>query len=71
MCQTTTIQLVDRVPLAELRLLKAALPDVQLVQVIHVVDDGAVAEAQALAPEPAHPGSGGLPGLLGGRPDTR
>ena len=49
MCQTTTIQLVDRVPQAELRLLKAALPDVQLVQVIHVVDDGAVAEAQGLA----------------------
>jgi phosphoribosylanthranilate isomerase len=48
MCQTTTIQLVDRVPQAELRLLKAALPDVQLVQVIHVLDDGAVAEAQAL-----------------------
>ena len=49
MCQTTTIQLVDWVPHAELRLLKTALPDVQLVQVIHVVDDGAVAEAQALA----------------------
>jgi phosphoribosylanthranilate isomerase len=48
MCQTTTIQLVDRVPQAELRLLKAALPGVQLVQVIHVLDDGAVAEAQAL-----------------------
>jgi phosphoribosylanthranilate isomerase len=48
MCQTTTIQLVDRVPHAELRLLKTALPDVQLVQVIHVLDDGAVAEAQAL-----------------------
>ena len=49
MCQTTTIQLVDWVPHAELRLLKTALPDVQLVQVIHVVDDGAVAEAHALA----------------------
>ncbi len=50
MCQTTTIQLVDRVPHAELRLLKTARPDVQRVQVIHVVDDGAVAEARALAP---------------------
>jgi len=49
LCQTTTIQLVDWVPHAELRLLKTALPDVQLVQVIHVVDDGAVAEAHALA----------------------
>jgi phosphoribosylanthranilate isomerase len=48
-CQTTTIQLVDRVPHAELRLLKTALPGVQLVQVIHVVDDGAVAEARGLA----------------------
>jgi phosphoribosylanthranilate isomerase len=48
-CQTTTIQLVDRVPQAELRLLKTVLPDVQLVQVIHVVDDGSVAEAKALA----------------------
>ena len=50
MCLTTTIQLVDRVAEAELRLLKLALPRVQLVQVIHVVDDGAVAEALALAP---------------------
>lgn len=50
LCRTSTIQLVDQVPEAELRLLKAALPGVRLVQVIHVADEAAVAEAQAVAP---------------------
>ncbi|MEY4265779.1 MAG: hypothetical protein RIS90_314 [Pseudomonadota bacterium] len=50
LCRTSTIQLVDQVPEAELRLLKAALPGVRLVQVIHVADEASVAEAQAVAP---------------------
>ena len=49
-CRTSTIQLVDQVPEAELRLLRAALPGVRLVQVIHVANEVAVAEAQAVAP---------------------
>ncbi len=50
LCRTSTIQLVDQVPEAQLRLLKAALPGVRLVQVIHVTDEASVAEAQAVAP---------------------
>jgi len=49
-CRTTTIQLVDRVPVADLRRLKAALPGVALVQVIHVANEGSLAEAEAAAP---------------------
>jgi len=49
-CRTTTIQLVDRVPVADLRRLKAALPGVALVQVIHVANEGSLAEAEAVAP---------------------
>ena len=44
-----TLQLVDAVPAGELRALRAALPGVHLVQVIHVRDGGAVAEATAVA----------------------
>ena len=50
LCRTSTIQLVDQVPEAELRLLRSALPGVRLVQVIHVADEASVAEAQAVAP---------------------
>ena len=50
LCCTSTIQLVDQVPEAELRLLRSALPGVRLVQVIHVADEASVAEAQAVAP---------------------
>ena len=50
LCRTSTLQLVDHVAEAELRLLRAALPAVRLVQVIHVVDETSVAEAQAVAP---------------------
>ncbi len=44
-CCTTTIQLVDRVAPGELHILRKALPEVQLVQVVHVVDDDSVREA--------------------------
>lgn len=48
-CRTTTIQLVDAVPVAELQALRRALPGVRLVQVIHVTGPGSVEEATAVA----------------------
>lgn len=48
--RTTTLQLVDHVPPAELRALRAACPGVELVQVIHVVGEASVREAVAVAP---------------------
>lgn len=50
LCGTSTIQLVDTVELPEVEKLRSALPRVQLVQVIHVVDEGSVEEAKAIAP---------------------
>lgn len=47
---TTTLQLVDFVGLDGLRQLRAYLPAVELVQVIHVVDEGSVSEAVEAAP---------------------
>lgn len=49
-CRTTTLQLVDRVAPHELILLRQQLPEVGLVQVIHVRDSDAIAEAKAIAP---------------------
>lgn len=49
-CRTTVLQLVDALPAAELRRLRAALPAVTLVQVIHVTGAEALAQAQAAAP---------------------
>ena len=47
---TTTLQLVDHVPHAELRALRGLCPGVELVQVIHVTGEASVAEAMAAAP---------------------
>lgn len=47
---TTTLQLVDHVPLAQLRQLRTLCPGVELVQVIHVTGEASVAEALAVAP---------------------
>ena len=47
---TTTLQLVDHVPLPELRHLRALLPGVELAQVIHVTGEESVAEAIQVAP---------------------
>jgi phosphoribosylanthranilate isomerase len=47
---TTTLQLVDEVPVPELRRLRALCPGVELVQVIHVADASALAQAVAVAP---------------------
>jgi phosphoribosylanthranilate isomerase len=49
-CGTSTLQLVDRVPLEVYGELRAALPGVALVQVIHVVGEQSIAEAQTVAP---------------------
>ena len=48
-CRTTTVQLCDRVEAGVHRALRAALPEVAIVQVIHVTGPESVAEAQALA----------------------
>ena len=49
-CGTRVLQLVDDVAAAELVRLRAALPAVKLVQVIHVTGIEALAQAQAVAP---------------------
>ena len=49
-CRTTTIQLVDQLPHAELRRLRELLPGVRLVQVIHVAGDASIAQAVGVAP---------------------
>lgn len=49
-CRTSTIQLVDAVAPGTHAVLRRALPDVHLVQVVHVTGEGAVAEAAAVAP---------------------
>ena len=48
-CRTNTLQLVDRVEPADYTRLRAALPGVKLVQVVHVGGEEAVAEAVAAA----------------------
>jgi len=48
-CGTTALQLVDQVPDAELRKLRAQLPGIRLVQVVHVDGEESVDEARAVA----------------------
>jgi phosphoribosylanthranilate isomerase len=47
---TTTLQLVDHVPLDDLRRLRELLPGIELVQVIHVTGEESLAEAIHVAP---------------------
>jgi phosphoribosylanthranilate isomerase len=49
-CRSNTIQLVDDVPLAELRALREQLCGISLVQVIHVADESSVDQALRVAP---------------------
>jgi phosphoribosylanthranilate isomerase len=49
-CRSNTIQLVDHVPFAQLKLLRQVLPGISLVQVIHVKDDSSIEEAVQVAP---------------------
>jgi phosphoribosylanthranilate isomerase len=48
-CGTSVLQLVDHVPQDELRRLRRWLPGTKIVQVLHVADEAALAEAHALA----------------------
>lgn len=50
-CRTSTIQICDRLTEGGHAELKAALPGIKIVQVVHVVDGEAVAEAVQAAPE--------------------
>lgn len=47
--RATTLQLVDELPPGAYARLRAALPGIRLVQVVHVVDAGAIEEAAAAA----------------------
>lgn len=47
-CRTSAIQLVDAVPPGDLARLRASLPGIQLLQVLHVRGEEAIAEAEAL-----------------------
>ena len=49
-CQTTTIQLVDHVEVAELVKLRQSLTGIRLVQVIHVVDNTSLRAASLVEP---------------------
>ncbi|HWQ08397.1 MAG TPA: phosphoribosylanthranilate isomerase, partial [Holophaga sp.] len=49
-CRTGTIQLVDEVPVEELKKLRAGLPGIKLVQVVHVAGPESVEEAAVPAP---------------------
>jgi phosphoribosylanthranilate isomerase len=49
-CRTNTIQLVDTVAANELHTLRATLPGISLVQVIHVCGEESIEEAVAVAP---------------------
>jgi phosphoribosylanthranilate isomerase len=49
-CGVNTLQLVDCVPLETYHHLRAALPGIAIVQVIHVVDASALDEARTVAP---------------------
>ena len=48
-CRTSVVQLVDRVPAADLRALRDGLPGIRLVQVIHVTGPESVNEAREVA----------------------
>jgi phosphoribosylanthranilate isomerase len=49
-CRTTSLQLVDRVGHSELQKLRVLLPDIELVQVIHVSGEESINEAVSVAP---------------------
>ncbi len=48
--RTSTVQLVDALTVEQLQRLRALLPDVQLVQVIHVADAQSLDQARAVSP---------------------
>ena len=48
-CQTNTLQLVDSQKINTYKILKTELPNVHIIQVIHVVDDSSISESIAMA----------------------
>jgi phosphoribosylanthranilate isomerase len=50
-CGVNTIQICDRLPQGAIAALRAALPGVRLIQVVHVVGESSVGEALALSRE--------------------
>ncbi len=50
-CRTNTIQLTDRLQTGTYAELRAALPGIRIVQVIHVISEAAIKEAREVAPE--------------------
>lgn len=48
-CQTNTLQLVDSQKIDTYKILKTELPNVHIIQVIHVVDDSSISESIAIA----------------------
>ena len=49
-CGTNVIQLVDRLEIGDYEELRTALPSIKLVQVVHVVNEKAIDEAEIVAP---------------------
>lgn len=49
-CKTNTLQLVDKVPNDDLIQLQRELPDIELVQVIHIVGEASIKRARNVAP---------------------
>jgi phosphoribosylanthranilate isomerase len=49
-CGTSVIQLVDRLGISDYEELRIALPGIKLVQVVHVVNEKAIDEAEIVAP---------------------
>lgn len=49
-CPSTTIQMVDHVSHSDLKKIRKALPEIKLVQVIHVIDEQTIEEAKQVAP---------------------
>jgi phosphoribosylanthranilate isomerase len=49
-CRTNTVQIVDHLLDGSYDDLRAALPGIKIVQVIHVCDEGSIAEAMKVAP---------------------
>lgn len=49
LCRTNTVQLVDTLPVSELRLLRQGLPGIGLVQVVHVRGEASIEEAVQIA----------------------
>lgn len=48
-CNTTTIQIVDKIEYSHYSKIREALPDVEIMQVIHVLDEESIMEAKSVS----------------------